>query len=92
MRIGVFDSGVGGITVLSELRKSLGAVDYVYFGDTAHLPYGPKSPAQIERLSKSGVLILKEKKIDALVVACNTSSSLALGAIREVMGPIPVLE
>ncbi|MEO5971235.1 MAG: glutamate racemase [Bdellovibrionia bacterium] len=90
MRIGVFDSGIGGITVLSEIRKRLGSVDYVYLGDTAHLPYGTKSPAQVERLSVDCARVLKEKKVDVLVVACNTASSLAIDSIRLAMDPIPV--
>lgn len=91
MRIGVFDSGIGGITVLSELKRRMPEATYIYLGDTAHVPYGTKSPAQIERLSSDCALMLQAKKIDALVVACNTASSLALDAIRKVMGPVPVL-
>jgi glutamate racemase len=90
IKVGVFDSGVGGITVLTELRKRLGFLDYVYLGDTAHVPYGTKSPAQIEKLSLDCVARLKEQKIDALVVACNTSCAWALGAIEKLMSPIPV--
>jgi glutamate racemase len=90
MRVGVFDSGVGGLTVLSELRKRFPDAEYVYLGDTAHLPYGSKSASQIEMLSRECAQKLKAKNIDALVVACNTASSLALPAIREVMGQIPV--
>ncbi len=90
IKVGVFDSGVGGITVLSELRKRLGFLDYVYLGDTAHVPYGTKSPAQIEKLSLDCVVRLKELKVDALVVACNTSCAWALGAIEKLMSPIPV--
>ena len=86
----MFDSGIGGITVLSEIRKRLGSVNYVYLGDTAHLPYGTKSPAQVERLSVDCARILKGKKVDALVVACNTASSLAIDAIRSEMSPLPV--
>jgi len=89
-KIGVFDSGIGGITVLSELRRSLSSVDYVYLGDTAHVPYGTKSAAQIEKLSSECARTLKSKNIDALIVACNTASSLALEVIRKVMDPIPV--
>lgn len=91
MKIGVFDSGIGGITVLSELRRRMSFVDYVYLGDTAHLPYGTKSPTQIEKLSVQCAKKLKTKKVDALIVACNTASSLALPAIRDVMKTIPVL-
>jgi glutamate racemase len=90
MRIGVFDSGVGGITVLTELRKKFGSVDFVYLGDTAHVPYGSKSPAQIEKLSRDCAELLKKRAVDALVVACNTASSWAFEAIQDVMNPIPV--
>jgi glutamate racemase len=90
MKIGVFDSGVGGITVLTELRKKFGFADYVYLGDTAHVPYGTKSPSQIEKLSANCAEILKHKAVDALVVACNTASSWALPVIEAVMDPIPV--
>jgi glutamate racemase len=90
MRLGVFDSGIGGITVLRELRSVFPAVSYVYLGDTAHVPYGTKSQQQIERFSIECASRLREKQLDALVVACNTASSLALGTIRETMAPIPV--
>ena len=91
LKIGVFDSGVGGITVLSELKKNLNFSDFVYLGDTAHVPYGTKSPVQIEKLSLDCAKTMKNKKVDALVVACNTASSLALPAIQNEMGSIPVL-
>jgi glutamate racemase len=90
MRIGVFDSGMGGITVLTALRKKFRGVDFVYLGDTAHVPYGTKSPEQIQRLSIEGAKVLKAKKVDAMIVACNTASSLAIDAIRNVMNPVPV--
>ncbi len=90
MKIGVFDSGIGGITVLNALRRRVTGVDFVYLGDTAHVPYGTKSPAQIRRLCVESATVLKSKKIDALVVACNTASSLALGEIRAVMESVPV--
>ncbi len=90
IKVGVFDSGVGGITVLSELRRRFAFLDYVYLGDTAHVPYGTKSPAQIEKLSLDCVARLKKEKIDALVVACNTSCAWALGEIEKVMHPVPV--
>lgn len=90
LKIGVFDSGVGGITVLTELRKRYPFADFVYLGDTAHVPYGTRSRSQVEKLSLSCARTLKTKKIDLLVVACNTASSLALDAIRAEMDPIPV--
>jgi len=92
VKIGVFDSGIGGITVLGELRRSFPSVEYVYLGDTAHVPYGTRSAAQIRQLSADCARVLKSTGIDALVVACNTSSSLALDAICDVMGEVPVFD
>jgi glutamate racemase len=91
MKIGVFDSGVGGITVLKELQKRFPAADFIYLGDTAHVPYGTKSPAQIKRLSLRCARILKSKTIDLLVVACNTASSWALPVLETLLKPIPVV-
>jgi glutamate racemase len=91
MKIGVYDSGVGGITVLAELRQRFPEADYVYLGDTANLPYGTKSAAQIERLSRDCARHLKSMNIDALVVACNTASAHALDVIREELKGIPVM-
>jgi len=91
MKIGVFDSGVGGLTVLDALLKEFPASDFVYLGDTANVPYGTKSPAQIEKLCAAGALTLREKKVDFVVVACNTASSWALPVMRAVMGAVPVL-
>jgi len=90
MKIGVFDSGVGGITVLTALRERFPSAHFVYLGDTAHLPYGAKSASQIEKLSIACAKKLVKKNIDVLIVACNTASSLALSAIKKVMGCIPV--
>lgn len=91
MRVGVFDSGIGGITVLHELRRAIPDADFVYLGDTAHVPYGTKSPTQIERLSGDCARTLRARGVDAVVVACNTASSWALDAVRDVMGRVPVL-
>lgn len=78
MSIGIFDSGVGGLTVLKEVRKVLPNEQIYYFGDTARVPYGDKSRELIVRYSKQIVEFLLEKKVDAIVVACNTATSLAL--------------
>ncbi|NDD90603.1 glutamate racemase [bacterium] len=86
MKIGVFDSGVGGMTVLSELRRRFGSTHFVYLGDTAHVPYGAKSPAQVRKFSAECSRTLRDRGISALVVACNTASSLALDQIRDVCG------
>src|SRR4029077_17799533 len=79
--IGVFDSGVGGLTVLKELVALVPTADYLYFGDTARLPYGSKSVETVARYAISAARFLEEKKIELLVVACNTASALALPQI-----------
>ena len=78
MAIGIFDSGVGGLTVLREVRKVLPNEKIYYFGDTARVPYGDKSKELIVRYSKQIVEFLLERKVSAIVVACNTATSLAL--------------
>jgi glutamate racemase len=80
--IGVFDSGFGGLTVLRELRKALPAADYLYFGDTAHLPYGAKSVRTVAKYAISAAHFLEEHGIEMLVVACNTATALAFDQIR----------
>ena len=89
--IGVFDSGVGGLTVLKALREALPGEDLVYLGDTARLPYGTKSPASIARYASQATRQLQSAGIKLLVVACNTASAVALDALREQMAPLPVI-
>ncbi len=89
--IGVFDSGVGGLTVLKALRQALPHEDLIYLGDTARLPYGTKSPASISRYACQATRLLQERNIKLLVVACNTASAVALDALREQMAPLPVI-
>jgi glutamate racemase len=89
--IGVFDSGVGGLTVLKAMREVLPHEDMVYLGDTARLPYGTKSPASISRYACQATMQLQKKDIKLLVVACNTASAVALEALREQMHPLPVI-
>ena len=79
--IGVFDSGVGGLTVAAEIRRAMPAEDILYFGDTARVPYGNKSPETVTRYSREIARFLEGKGIRFLVVACNTSSALALDAL-----------
>ena len=76
--IGIFDSGVGGLTVLGALRDRLPAEDFVYLGDTARLPYGTKSAATVQRYAINSAAHLANHGIKLLVVACNTASSYAL--------------
>lgn len=87
--IAVFDSGIGGLTVVSALRRELPDEDIVYLGDTARVPYGGKSRATIERYSEEIASLLVAEGAKMVVVACNTASALALARLREVL-PVPV--
>src|SRR6185436_14014734 len=88
--IGVFDSGIGGLTVLRALQERLPQESTVYLGDTARVPYGTKSSDVVTRYSVKNAEALLEYGIKLLVVACNTASSVALPALRAQL-PIPVL-
>lgn len=87
--IGVFDSGVGGLTILSALRQELPGENYVYFGDTAHCPYGARSEADIIDLSIRITRFLIEQGVKLVVVGCNTASQAALAALRATFPSIP---
>jgi len=89
--IGVFDSGVGGLTVLKAIQEEMPHENLVYLGDTARLPYGTKSPASIERYATQAAAKLREQGIKLLVVACNTASAVALDRLREELAPLPVV-
>jgi len=89
--IGVFDSGVGGLTVLKALRDELPHEDLIYLGDTARLPYGTKSPASISRYASQATRQLQRQGIKLLVVACNTASAVALDELRQQMATLPVI-
>jgi len=89
--IGVFDSGVGGLTVLRSLRRALPGDDFIYLGDTARLPYGTKSAATVQRYSLQCAAALTARDIRALVVACNTASASALAALRLEYPQLPVI-
>ncbi|MBC8072469.1 MAG: glutamate racemase [Deltaproteobacteria bacterium] len=80
--IGVFDSGVGGLTVLRALRAALPGESFLYLGDTARLPYGTKSPGTISRYALQAARVLVDRGIDSLVIACNTASAVALEDVR----------
>jgi len=89
--IGIFDSGVGGLTVLKAIRETLPNENLIYLGDTARLPYGTKSDASIERYAVQATEKLKQHNIKMLVVACNTASAAAINALKKYMFPIPVI-
>jgi glutamate racemase len=88
--IGVFDSGVGGLTVLSELQVRLPAESTVYLGDNARTPYGPRSAEEVRRFTLEGIDWLLRQEVKLLVLACNTATARALPLVRE-RAPIPVL-
>ncbi|NDV20504.1 glutamate racemase [Pseudodesulfovibrio sp. JC047] len=89
--IGMFDSGVGGLTVLKALRQRMPCEDVIYLGDTARLPYGTKSPQTVTRYGVQCSAELVKRDIKLLVVACNTASAMALTAIREAYPDVPVI-
>jgi glutamate racemase len=88
--VGVFDSGIGGLTVAHEVIRQLPHESIIYFGDTARVPYGPKSPETVRRYSREIAAFLQEQGVKAIVVACNTATAHALGALREELD-IPVV-
>lgn len=88
--IGLFDSGVGGLTVLKELIKLAPSLSYVYFGDTARYPYGSKSPLTIKRYSIENSIFLIEQGIDLLAIPCHTATACALDTLKKTFS-MPVL-
>lgn len=80
--IGIFDSGAGGLTILSALRKELPHESYIYIGDTANCPYGVRSDAEVIELTSRACRFLIEKRAKLIVIACNTASQAALAALR----------
>lgn len=88
--IGVFDSGVGGLTVFKEIRKTFTADDIVYFGDTARVPYGPKSKNTVIEYSIQNARFLIQQGVKVIVIACNTSSAVALKPLQDIIN-VPVI-
>ena len=88
--IGVFDSGVGGMTVLKELMKTLPNENFVYFGDTKRFPYGSKSKESIIELTKNGIEFLISKGMKLVVIACGTATSQALEEVKDLYN-IPIV-
>ena len=88
--VGVFDSGVGGLTVAREIMRNLPSEKIVYFGDTARVPYGSKSKETVTRYSRQIIRFLMEQKVKAIVIACNTASAFALETVRHEF-PLPVI-
>lgn len=90
--IGVFDSGVGGLTVLRELLRELPECGYVYLGDTARVPYGPKGSETIRRYAREGAEFLLSRGARLLVLACNTMSAVAAEDLRAAFPEIPIVD
>lgn len=89
-RIGIFDSGVGGLTVLKELKRQLPNESILYFGDTARLPYGNRSQTEIVNFVREILAWMLEQDVKMVIMACNTSSALALEVVRSEF-PLPIL-
>ena len=89
--IGVFDSGIGGLTVVKELFTTVPFEAIVYFGDTARVPYGSKSVETVARYAREDTELLLSYDVKLIVVACNTVSATALAEVERVAGTIPVI-
>ena len=89
--IGVFDSGMGGLTVLRALMELLPSERFIYLGDTARLPYGTKSPETVEAYALQATRLLIEAGVKMVVVACNTASAVALASLARQLAPLPVI-
>ncbi len=83
MAVGIFDSGLGGLTVLSAAQKRLPEVDFLYFGDSAHAPYGVRDAEDVFNLTRSAVQALWDRGCDLVILACNTASAAALRRMQE---------
>lgn len=89
-RIGFFDSGVGGLSVLKEGIREFAKEDFVYIGDTLHMPYGEKSPQQVEQFTENCLRFLEKKNVKAAVIACNTATCYGLNHAQNIF-EFPVL-
>lgn len=89
--IGVFDSGVGGISVLRELVARMPGENYIFFGDSKHAPYGTKTLQEVQELTRADARLLISQDVKALVVACNTATSAAINILREEYADMPVI-
>lgn len=90
MKVGIFDSGVGGITVLKTALKLLPQVDYIYYSDNNHVPYGTKTKEEVLGYVNDVVAFLISQQVDAIVIACNTATSIAVKTLRS-RYPVPII-
>ena len=89
--IGIFDSGLGGLTVMRKIREKCPTESLIYYGDTARVPYGGKSPDTILRYTIESAVFLMEQNIKALVIACNTAASYSMGRLKNIFN-IPIID
>ena len=89
--LGIFDSGLGGLTVAAQVIKRLPKEDFIYLGDTARVPYGTRSKEVVERFARQDTLFLLKRRVKCIVVACNTASALALREVKNVSN-VPVFD
>lgn len=90
--IGVFDSGIGGLTVVKSLIELLPYENIIYFGDIARIPYGTKSQATIQKFAAETVKFLIQKDVKAIIIACNTIAAIAKDMVKDIAGDIPVID
>jgi glutamate racemase len=90
--IGVFDSGLGGLTVVKQLIRVLPHEDIIYLGDTARVPYGPRGPDTIKRFSEENTRFLLSRNVKLIVIACNTSSAVAADFLKRKFHKTPIFE
>lgn len=90
--IGVFDSGIGGLTIVKNLMNILPNEDIIYFGDIARIPYGTKSRAMIQKFAAQTAKFLIEQEVKAIIIACNTISAIAKDIVQEIAKAIPVID
>ena len=89
--IGIFDSGLGGLTVVKAVKELLPNESIIYFGDTARLPYGVKSQSLVRQFSKEIIKFLLEKNAKAIIVACNTATAMALNSLKNEFKDVPII-
>ncbi|MGL4800265.1 MAG: glutamate racemase [Cellulosilyticaceae bacterium] len=89
--IGIFDSGLGGLTVVKEVMTRLPDESIIYFGDTARVPYGSKSKETVTKFSAQIIRFLKEQNVKAIIIACNTANSNSIEALRATFSDIPIV-
>lgn len=91
MKIGIFDSGIGGLSVLHEAYHMLNDTEYIFYADTDHVPYGTKTPDEIRTYSEEIVKFLISKGCQAIIIACNTATSVSAKKLRELHHDIPII-